>query len=471
MSNFRVEHLGLETAKKLQNIKDKPLDPTKINKFLDGCDEKVAALKEALKDYSSSTLLDAIKAQETTLSSELDYGTGGAKPRDPLEPVVGDGIFGLRCLTFFVCAVLGALGRLGTLEIVFIASCVTWLVGALAMSGQKNRREQYISARDRNAKRKQLEQETNRVQTLNEEQSSIQQAVDNYQEMKLVATNKILAVSKHLHDSSAELYESALYSSEITVDPKDQETKAHPKISWFSNWLTVDFSEDAQALTDKLFNDKKIDKGDLKDVANKMFSEGENKLAYFFDLGIAPSIKIYSNSGGLVAKNYSKECLLVFEDTPSGSGEYIDQRVSPGDVVNYYLILECRFQDYFLNSNSRFDTGVKLVEFVIKKTTLKVPEFIDDEMELKEQIKKRTITKKRQKFKETVEQTEARESGVPPGSDIDASDFLRKRREEKIAKEKHERELQKIRTALEDEGATEEEIFEAIEEYEDLVIK
>jgi hypothetical protein len=206
-------------------------------------------------------------------------------------------------------------------------------------------------------------------------------------------------------------------------------------------------------------------------IEKMVTSEGLNKLNSYLNLGIVPSLRIYVGTGSVINNNYPKHCELIYDDSPSSEDEFVDTSASAGQVKNYYLVLESWFIEYFLDADKKIGKRKKVIELQCLSERVKVPLFIDAETGLDEEIKQRTIIKRRQKFNETVEQTEARESGNTTGSNIDASDFLRKRNEEKLAKEEHERELQKIRTALEDEGATEEEIFEAIEEYEDLVVK
>ena len=463
---LNTEEMLNYSSDKLREIKDHRINPEKINEFLESCDEEILHIESLLEISDQPSNLD-YKASLDSLEDDVST--------NPFIPESVGNTFNLRAVLFLVILIFSiwlGVSILGGLVLAFLAA---WIVGGII---SRTRIESYKQQQFLNFK-KEKQQLLKSIQDSEtedkKERESLISCLNNFREMKFIATQKVLDESKEILEKVFELHNNIFYKANILVDERDNETKGCPKITWHSEWLSFDLYKDIKSRSinddDQTTKVDQLKKHAKQSIEKMVTSEGLNKLNSYLNLGIVPSLRIYVGTGSVINNNYPKHCELIYDDSPSSEDEFVDTSASAGQVKNYYLVLESWFIEYFLDADKKIGKRKKVIELQCLSERVKVPLFIDAETGLDEEIKQRTIIKRRQKFNETVEQTEARESGNTTGSNIDASDFLRKRNEEKLAKEEHERELQKIRTALEDEGATEEEIFEAIEEYEDLVVK
>lgn len=252
----------------------------------------------------------------------------------------------------------------------------------------------------------------------------------------------MLAAAEHVHSEHARFNAQQLdladgvnkiarsYAVKIDTNRHDAETEGKPKIAWINPLFK---SETAQHLS----------------------TAAKHKVRAEF--------LICSGKGSILTENIRENTELIYKSVLSPSGEFVDGSVSPGGTVTYYVLVLQKYEAIRKNSDGTYRYVECENECLIETMRVTVPKaiIISEEEKLEQDIKARTISKKREQLDSQIRKDE--------GGDVQdiglAEDKIFERMKKQIdAKSKLKDAEKRLVEKLEAAGATEDMIEEAIEE-------
>jgi len=427
----------------LDQVGGKRVPPEKINdafKLLDILEARLKNYQKYKSQYLSEEVNEAVERQHQTAPLDSSDGVGF---------VVFPLVWGLVAVYTFnswhpILAILGTLIG-GTI----IASICTFIANNMARSSSLQIQEAETTRLRRKAQEEEVEVQKQR-QLLD---YKCDKGYTKISGLKEGLRANIKTDLERLIRRSHELLSMASYEFSYDTDLDDVETKGKPRLKWYSPSLTIG--------DDQFINSE----GEFVMDKQALTTLGTGKLFPFMEDGIASDIKIYSNTGGIIQENYAKHATLIHQSDLANEEEFTDHSAQYGQTVCYYIILENRYMVTLPQSKDAYVTQERIDEHVIAKQRITIPQFYSEAEKLDRDIADRTVRIKREKFEDQVERSTAQATGANNDPELAEQAILEKVEAQRLRREKIKSSEERIKALMQEQGASQVEIAEALEEF------